>query len=131
MGDCGQGVEGDDPEKRAVRQRLTVVARRLDASWGVRERGLGVPGFSAHADYCSSWRIRRLLPAPGLPTILSSFCLARLLAVLPVEMAAALAGKLRGGLLPQAGKERPRSSRRVPAGALSSPLPSSTTDPLP
>lgn len=114
MRDCAQGVEGEDPEKTAVRERLSVVARRLDARSGVREGGLGGPGLSAHADYSSG----RLLPAPGFPTILSSFCLSQLLAVLPVEMAAALAGRLRGGLLPQAGKERPRFSRRVPAGAV-------------
>lgn len=91
--------------------------------------GSPVPG-SAHSCCCSSRRLRPPLPALGLPTILSSFRLARLRAVLPVAMAAAVAGMLRGRLLPQAGKERPTSSRRVPADALYS-SPSSTTNPVP
>lgn len=57
-------------------------------------------------------------PTASGPTILSFCLLARLPSTLPVAMAAAVAGMLRGGLLPQAGKERPRSSRRVTAGAL-------------
>lgn len=55
---------------------------------------------------------------PRSPTILSSFRFARLLSVLPVAMAATVARTLRGGLLPQAGKERLRFSRSVTAGAL-------------
>ena len=70
------------------------------------------------------------LPVLGLPTILSSFRRARLPVFLPVAMAAAVAGMLRGGLLPQTGKERPMSSRRVLADALFS-SPSSAAGPLP
>lgn len=55
---------------------------------------------------------------PRYPTILSSFRFTRLPSVLPTAMAVAVAGILRGGRLPPAGKERPRSSRRVTAGAL-------------
>nr|XP_004311580.3 39S ribosomal protein L10, mitochondrial [Tursiops truncatus] len=65
--------------------------------------GSPVPG-SAHSCCCSSRQLRPPLPALGLPTILSSFRLARLRAILPVAMAAAVAGMLRGGLLPQAGQ---------------------------
>ncbi|PNJ66430.1 MRPL10 isoform 4 [Pongo abelii] len=43
-------------------------------------------------------------------------------------MAAAVAGMLRGGLLPQAGKEWRSSSRRVLLPLSSPHLPSSTTD---
>lgn len=73
---------------------------------------------SAHEDCCSSWRLLPPLPVLGLPTVLSSFRRGRLPVLLPVAMAAAVAGMLRGGLLPQAGKERPTSSRRVLADAL-------------
>lgn len=72
-------------------------------------------GFSACAEHCSSWWIRPPLPAPGLPQSLAPSV--GLPFVFPVAMAAAAAGILRGGLLPQAGKEWPRSSLRVAAGA--------------
>lgn len=87
-----------------------VVARRLDA-----RRGVGEGGISACAEHCSNWWIRPPLPAPGLPQSLAPSVW--LPFVFPVAMAAAVAGKLRGGLLPQAGKEWPRSSLRVAAGA--------------
>ena len=65
--------------------------------------GSQVPGL-AHADCCSSRRFLPPLPVLVLPTILSYFRRARLPVLLPVVMAAAVAGMLRGGLLPQAGR---------------------------
>ena len=91
--------------------------------------GSQVPGL-AHADCCSSRRFLPPLPVLVLPTILSYFRRARLPVLLPVVMAAAVAGMLRGGLLPQAGKERPASSWRVLADALDSSS-SSAAGPLP
>lgn len=62
--------------------------------------GSQVPG-SAHADYCSSRRFLPPLPVLVLPTILSSFRRARLPVLLPVVMAAAVAGMLRGVSYPR------------------------------
>lgn len=67
-GACGREI--------SIPGKASVVARRQDARKGVRRAGSQVPG-SAHADYCSSRCVLPMLPAPGLPTILSSFRLAR------------------------------------------------------
>lgn len=90
-----------------------VVARRQDARWGVGG-GLSVAGLRA----CGLLLQPAGPPTTSGPTILSPFRLAGLPSILPVAMAASVAGMLRRGLLPQAGKERPRSSRHVTAGAL-------------